>query len=149
MPAQQTISLDQKRAAYAWECVRHASEQLEGSDYDKFVALVKSAPALVMNNGLMQFLAFCRSKLDDEKPEKEKRYRLLVLFVLAWLADPSRAMQVACANLPLDTQRKLYERMMQFLHGTSTMKFREKSQEAMELLKWMKQQADAMKSLRS
>lgn len=43
-------NLEQQRAAYAWNCVQNCS-----SDY---VNLAKSAPALVMGNGLMQTLAF-------------------------------------------------------------------------------------------
>jgi len=49
-----TTSLDQQRAAYAWQCVQNLPK-----DYDK---LAKAAPALIMNNGLMQALAFYQSK---------------------------------------------------------------------------------------
>ncbi len=47
-------SLDQQRAAYAWECVQGCN-----GDYTN---LAKAAPALIMNNGLMQALAFYQSK---------------------------------------------------------------------------------------
>ncbi len=145
--APQVLSLDQKRAAYAWTCVNVARKEL-GNDYEKFVSLVKSAPALIMNNGLMQFLAFCRSKLDDEHPAKEKRYRLLLLAVLAWLADDDRAASIINSynSIPIDTQRKLYQRIMDFLAGSSSFNFRQKTHEALELAKWLKQQADALKS---
>ena len=148
--APQVLSLDQKRAAYAWTCVSVARQEL-GRDYKDFVSLVKSAPALIMNNGLMQFLAFCRSKLDDKVPEKEKRYRLLLLAVLAWLADDDRATSIINAfhSIPPDTQKQLYQRMMNFLAGSSAFNFRQKTREALELAKWLKQQADALKSFAS
>ena len=146
----QVLSLDQKRAAYAWTCVTVAHEEL-GKDYEKFVSLVKSAPALIMNNGLMQFLAFCRSKLDDDKPDKEKRYRLLLLAMLAWLADAERAAAImrSFRNIESETQRQLYQRMMTLLSNAKSSNFRLKSQEALELSKWLKQQADALKSFAS
>lgn len=144
----QVLSLDQKRAAYAWECVS-AARNILGKDYEKFVPLVKSAPALIMNNGLMQFLAFCRSKLDDKNPNKEMRYRLLLLAMLTWLADEERAPAIvrSASDIPLDSQKKLYQRIMGFLSQSASSSYRLKSQEALELAKWLKQHADAMKSL--
>ena len=145
------LSLDQRRAAYAWQCVNVARQELGSRDYEKFVSLVKSAPALIMNNGLMQFLAFCRSKLDDGNRDKEKRYRLLLLAVLAWLADDDRAASIisSYSSIPLETQKQLYQRIMDFLAGSSSFNFRQKTQEALELAKWLKQQADALKSFAS
>jgi len=150
---QDVISLDQQRAAYAWVCsdVAYTVMDQGKDDFAKYVSLVKSAPALTMNNGLMQFLAFCRSKLDDNKPNKELRYRLLLMFVLFWLADDGKAPAIirnlTGQGIPLDTQRKLYERMMKFLHGKPASVYREKTMETLELLKWLKQQADARKTL--
>ncbi len=150
---QDVISLDQQRAAYAWICSDVAYEVLQATPdgFGKYVSLVKSAPALTMNNGLMQFLAFCRSKLDDQKPKKELRYRLLLMFVLFWLADNGKAPAIIRGltgnGIPLGTQRELYERMMKLLHGNPASDYRAKTMETLELLKWLKQQADARKTL--
>ena len=147
----QVLSLDQKRAAYAWTCVNVARKEL-GNDYEKFVSLVKSAPALIMNNGLMQFLAFCRSKLDDEHPAKEKRYRLLLLAVLAWLMffekDTQKAHEAMMQfkKIKNENQKRSYQYIMEKLHISSSSEYRLKTQEALELAKWLKQQADALKS---
>lgn len=57
-------SLDQQRAAYAWQCVQGCN-----SRNDDYTNLAKAAPALIMNNGLMQALAFYQDKAnwDDKK----------------------------------------------------------------------------------
>ena len=143
----EVLSLDQKRAAYAWACVNVARQELS-KDYKDFVSLVKSAPALIMNNGLMQFLAFCRSKLDDKKPEKERRYRLLLLAVLAWLFDKEKARAIiqGFQSLDMDRQRHLYRHVMNSLSESRSQDYRLQTMEALELTKWLKQQADALKS---
>ena len=147
----QVLSLDQKRAAYAWTCVNVARQEL-GKDYKDFVSLVKSAPALIMNNGLMQFLAFCRSKLDDKVPEKEKRYRLLLLAVLAWLMFLEKDIEKAheamtqFKRMKIENQKRSYQFIMEKLHNSSSFEYRQKTREALELAKWLKQQADALKS---
>ena len=48
------LTLEQQRAADAWQCAQGC-----GSDYQN---LAKGLPALIMNSGLMQVLAFCHEK---------------------------------------------------------------------------------------
>lgn len=47
-------TLDQERAKFAWNCVKDVSKE--------YANLAKGAPALVMGNGLMQALAFLQNK---------------------------------------------------------------------------------------
>ena len=51
-------TLEQKRAQFAWDCAKEGTA-LAGDDYRN---LAKAAPALIMNNGLMQTLAFYQDK---------------------------------------------------------------------------------------
>ncbi|SHF03586.1 CRISPR-associated protein, Cmr5 family [Lampropedia hyalina DSM 16112] len=58
---QQRQTLEQQRAQNAWDCAAQAQHKL-GDDYDKYVNFAKGLPALIMNSGLMQVLAFCHEK---------------------------------------------------------------------------------------
>lgn len=53
------VTLEQCRAKHAWDCVQMKNE--------KYVNLAKGLPALIMNSGLMQTMAFLESKGADEK----------------------------------------------------------------------------------
>ena len=113
------LSLDQRRAAYAWQCV-----QDHGSD--DYARLAKAAPALIMNNGLMQTLAFYQSKQDQ--------HRLLLQDILHWLHH--------CQFL----QSQDYAAAMNELHGMATSDYRLASMEALEILKWIRQLASAQQN---
>ena len=118
----QVLSLDQKRAAYAWECVRrHAS--------DDYANLAKGAPALIMNNGLMQTFAFYESK--------KEHHQKLQQDILQWLQK--------CGLLGT-TQ---YAAAMKELQHMSTSNYRLASMEALEILKWIRQLAAAHGSVRN
>ena len=111
---QDVISLDQQRAAYAWRCVSaHGS-----SDYER---LAKSAPALIMNNGLMQTLAFYRTKGGE--------HQKLMQDVLQWLQKQGI---VSSAN---------YMQAMNDLQKMGAQGYRRATVEALEILKWIRQLA--------
>lgn len=52
------VTLEQQRAQFAWDCAKEGTA-LAGDEYRN---LAKAAPALIMNNGLMQTLAFYQDK---------------------------------------------------------------------------------------
>ncbi len=113
---------DQLRAAFAYQHVQEAAGQR--GLWEKYEKASRSASALAMGNGLMQALLFLKDK--DEGAGQ------LAEHVLAWLANQSlvtgegdfsaRLQQLAAADAE------------QFLHAT---------QEALEILKWIKQFARA------
>ncbi|MDQ7074735.1 MAG: type III-B CRISPR module-associated protein Cmr5 [Gammaproteobacteria bacterium] len=74
-PKQQTLeqTLEQKRAEHAWTKSAEGVA-LHGKDY---VNSVKGLPALIMNSGLMQTLAFLQ--------QKGGRHELLSLHLRQWL----------------------------------------------------------------
>ena len=53
------LPLEQQRAASAWEC---AKRETSAGNADAYVKLAKGLPALIMNSGLMQVLAFLHEK---------------------------------------------------------------------------------------
>lgn len=52
------VTLEQQRAQFAWDCAKEGTALAS----DEYRNLAKAAPALIMNNGLMQTLAFYQDK---------------------------------------------------------------------------------------
>ncbi len=110
-------TLEQERAAYAWEHVQGCSRD--------YMNLTKGAPSLIMNNGLMQALAFYASK---EKPQ----HQALNQHLLGWL---NRRGLVPTAT---------FAETMESLHQADSADYRRATEEAMALLKWIRQFAAAV-----
>ncbi len=114
-PAVRT-TLDQQRAAYAWQRVQGCTKE--------YVNLAKAAPALIMNNGLMQTLAFYESK---GKPHHQQLARHLS----DWLHQQN---QVTDSN---------FGAVMTSLQSTESSRYRQATEEALALLRWIRQFAAA------
>jgi len=108
---------EQERAAFAWESV-----QGQGKDYRN---LVKSAPAMVMSNGLMQTLAFLKGKGSN--------HHIAVLnHILGWLHQKEILNSHEFANA------------MNNLYGLSSFEYQRATDEALAILKWLRHLADAV-----
>ncbi len=112
-------SLDQQRAAYAWTAVG----EKPSSEYTN---LAKGAPALIMSNGLMQTLAFYKSKGHDE----------LLGHIVKWLAN---------SPVPAVLKKGTFEAAMAELHGGTSDLYMRATEEALEILRWIRQFASARK----
>jgi len=110
-------TLEQQRAAYAWE-------RVQGCDSD-YTNLAKAAPALIMNNGLMQSLAYYQSKAKNH-------HLALSRHLCDWL---QRRGLVADAD---------FDQVMQSLYGAESAAFRHATEESLALLKWIRQFAAAV-----
>jgi CRISPR-associated protein Cmr5 len=118
-----TQSLDQIRARYAWGCVHDVT--------DEYVNLAKAAPSLIMTNGLMQTLAFLKSK---GKVHHDK----LLEDILGWLVKPP----AACTFL----SGKEFEKVMNDLASrASSEQYLHATREALAILKWIRHLAAAKK----
>lgn len=111
--------LGQRRAAHAWKCV----EQGCNSEYTN---LAKSAPALIMSNGLMSTLAFYAAKNKDHHSK-------LLRHIIIWLGQ----------RFP-GIQRADFGATINFLHSASSSDYRSATEEALELLRWIRQFAPAV-----
>lgn len=112
-------NLDQQRAAYAWEKVQGCN-----SDYCN---LAKSAPALIMTNGLMQTLAYYQEKGKDH-------HRALSKHLREWLK---------CRFNPQINDSD-FTAVMQALFNTADAQFyRLATEETLALLRWIRQFAAA------
>lgn len=117
-------TLEQERAAYAWERAR------EGVSIDAkaYVPLVKSAPALIMNNGLMQALAYYESKGNGDGKDP---HELVSRHVLQWLHKSGLVPAVD------------FDEAMGALHRSDSRTYRRATEEALAMLKWLRQLAGA------
>lgn len=119
-------TLDQQRAAFAWECASAGMKQ-HGKEYK---VLAKGAPALIMNSGLMPTLAFYAGKGDTHK--------MLLKHLAGWFSKRFAGRQ---EYRPAPTK---FEEVMAHLHGKSSEFYMEATDEALEILKWIRQFVDAV-----
>jgi len=136
-------SLDQERAAFAWKCIeeRFLGSKEKGADKrTTYCNLAKSAPALVMGNGLMQTLAFFEAKACDKKGKRKEDAETGWLNddILRWLAErvPELGSETSCS----------FRDVMAQLHSQQSEVYQRATEEAMELLRWLRQLAPALGS---
>ncbi len=111
-------TLEQRRAQDAWERASEGISQ-HGKDY---VNDAKGLPALIMNSGLMQVMAFLR--------QKGGRHELLGQHLRDWLHRQ--------CGTPAD-----FEGFMQHLFMQDARRFQAITAEAFAWLKWLRQMASA------
>lgn len=109
-------TLDQERASFAWARTDGATKEL------KIVA--SGAPALIMQNGLMQALAYYKDK------EKSGAVRTLLAALVARLSK-----QLGVADS--------FEAVMEKLHGADADLYFRATEETLETLRWIRQFAKA------
>jgi CRISPR-associated protein Cmr5 len=110
-------SLEQQRAALAWDCVRSVTENKKD-----FVSLARGAPADIQANGLGQTLAFWKAK-------KEPEHRQLYEAVSQWI----RLQMKLGAKDVLEWVTK----------DATTNDYRRATAEAIAFLTWLKRFAEA------
>jgi CRISPR-associated protein Cmr5 len=111
-------TLEQQRARHAWEKAQQGIAQ-HGKDYANDA---KGLPALIMNSGLMQVMAFCH--------HKDERHETLAQHLRDWLHQQ--------CGTPQD-----FEGFMQHLMGAEPRRFQMITAEAFAWLKWLRQMAAA------
>ena len=120
-------TLEQKRATFALAAIEREKAKPNGrEDYGRHV---KKLPAMILNNGLGQALAFLLA--DGKEPSKE-----LYKDVQEWLQGESDA----------DHPRRIYAgsgELIKLLMGGNRSQYLQAQDETLKLLVWMKQFADA------
>ena len=117
------VTLEQKRAQFAWDFAKEGTA-LAGDEYRN---LAKAAPALIMNNGLMQTLAFYQ---DKGKPQ----HMALAGHLRRWI------MKRAGGN----GQDPGFQPMMDVLLRAQPDQYRHATDEALLILRWIRQFAAAL-----
>ena len=110
-------TLEQQRAQNAWQaCERYGKDHVNAA---------KGLPALIMNSGLMQVLAFCH--------EKGKAQADVADHLRAWLAG----------RFPRNVKNAEFATFMQALMQASPADYQAINAEAFAWLKWLRQMAAA------
>lgn len=115
------MTLEQLRAQNAWQCVRH------GVDKD-YVNVAKALPALIMNSGLLQVMAFLQ--------QKESVHRKVAASLRIWLWSRKTGRQQTMEDPG-------FERFMDSLMAETPSGFQALTAEALAWLKWLRQLAAA------
>jgi CRISPR-associated protein Cmr5 len=115
-------TLEQQRAQDAWEKCKGCTSEKE------YVNIVKGLPALIMNSGLMQVLAFAH--------QKEKEHDIIATQLRDWLSR----------RFPKEIPESDFKPFMQSLmHINDPQKYKAISAEALAWLKWLRLMAAARK----
>ena len=119
-------TLEQKRAQHAWQCAEDAQQNIGRFDkkakYSDYVNDAKGLPALIMNSGLMQVMAFLN--------QKGKRHKLLMEHLLDWL------------HQQLKTSKGFKDFMEEMMQADSR-RYQQVTTEAFAWLRWLRQMAAA------
>ena len=116
------LTLEQQRAQDAWnQCEKYEKEH---------VNIAKGLPALIMNSGLMQVLAFCHEK---GKKEKGRPYEDVSTHLRTWLY----------ARFNDGKRDPGFERFMQELLAANPADYQAITTEAFAWLRWMRQMSSA------
>jgi CRISPR-associated protein Cmr5 len=118
-------TMEQKRAADAWVCCQGCSSEYQNT--------AKGLPALFMNAGLMQVLAFLH-----EKGGKTSQIHCKVLGdqLRAWL----------CQRFPKELPKAEFAVFMQALMKVEPRTFQHITTEAFSWLRWIRQMAPAVRA---
>ena len=122
-PPAKPATLEQQRAQFAWQCAQEGV-QVAGAEYRN---LAKAAPALIMNNGLMQTLAFYQ---DKDKLHHQRLGEHLRNWIMVRLGDPDPDVR--------------FEAVMRFLLDSDSSRYRQATDEALLILRWIRQFAAAL-----
>ena len=116
------MTLEQRRSQAAWG---YAQEGVARSD--QYKDLTKAAPALIMNNGLMQTLAFYA---DKDKPH----HQALASQLRRWIMQRAGG---------ADTDPG-FQNFMAIMLKADSSSYRQATEEALLLLRWIRQFAAAL-----
>jgi len=116
------LTLDQRRAADDWQCAQK-------NPTDEYANLAKGLPALIMNSGLLQVMAFLEEK--GSKPQ-QKHCSVIAEDMRSWLHRRFPAMPVQ------------FKGFMEELMRADSRKFQEVTAESLAWLRWLRQLAAAL-----
>ena len=119
------MTLEQRRSEAAWRFSQEGTN-IPGSGSD-YINLAKAAPALIMNNGLMQTLAFYA---DKDKPH----HRALAGHLRRWI-------MVRAGGADKDPGFPFF---MEIMLKADSSTYRQATEEALLLLRWIRQFAAAL-----
>lgn len=118
-------TIEQQRAAHAWQVCQGCSSEYQN--------LAKGLPALIMNSGLMQVMAFLHEK---GSKASQAHCKLLGEHLRAWL----------CRRFPKELPHADFAAFMQALMKAEPRTFQHITAEAFAWLRWTRQMAPAVRA---
>ena len=119
------MTLEQKRSQAAWAMAQEGIARAAG----EYTNLAKAAPALIMNNGLMQTLAFYEDK-------GKENHKALAEHLRRWIM-----VQVYAGDIDKDPG---FAPLMSKLLQANSPTYRQATEESLLLLRWIRQFAAAL-----
>jgi CRISPR-associated protein Cmr5 len=116
------LTLDQQRAADAWRCAQRSQTK----EYANFA---KGLPALIMNSGLLQVMAFLNEKGSNER---QRHCSVVADDMRAWL-------HLRFPEVPED-----FAGFMKAMMSADPLKFQAITAESLAWLRWLRQLAAAI-----
>ncbi len=124
-------TLEQNRAEQAWNDVQKVVN--DNRDPKAYKSLVKSAPAFILTNGLLQTLAFYQSKRNSNA------HKYLLDHLSGWVLKQLQLGPEANALSTTSGDNKL----AQLLRSGNSSRLRLATQESLAYLQWLRRFADA------
>jgi CRISPR-associated protein Cmr5 len=122
-----SLTLDQQRAALAWTYATDGYAK-HGEEYKR---IAKGAPAQIMNSGLLPTLAFYASKRGGAPGA-------LLDHLLRGMSERLYGKPLECGKV-----QTYFPEILHRLHTRDSQHYRRATDEALELLKWIRQFVDA------
>jgi CRISPR-associated protein Cmr5 len=119
------LTKEQERAKEAWNLVNSVSHTI----IDRYAAVAKSAPIMILTNGLGQTLAFFISK-----SKEGNEYSLLYNHLSNWLNR----------NIPWSSNEDIGDDLIEKITNEDSKIYRMVTEEALAFLSWIKRFATAL-----
>jgi len=109
-----TVSLDQSRARFAWQCVRPLKDSKaeakngKGGLREEYHSIVRSFPSMLQSAGIGQSVAFLMAKAADKRSGHAK----LLHHLTEWLLRNNNTVPWSDAKKQADAAAELLERLL-------------------------------------
>lgn len=95
MPEIKRNAIERGRADFAYHCVDEVKSMDKNKEYK---AYAKKLPMMIKINGLGAVLAFCKSKIRDERDKAGYAYKKLYEHITKWLKSDDKQLIILSAN---------------------------------------------------
>lgn len=130
-------------AHYAYQCIENIIKNHNSIQKD-YRSEVMSAGTKIHDAGLMQTLAFFCSKMKIENnKEKNPHFRKLTLHIMKWILREEKVKNLNVDTTKWDEDKNKTIELFEFLLNQSDEKMMHLTQEALEVITWLKRFADA------
>lgn len=126
------ISIDRKRAKFAYDCAKNGSRITKNKEYK---AYVKKIPMLIKTNGIAATLAFIKSKSESDESKAGYAYKLIYQQITDWLKEQPIGI------IPEELRERELEYAILNLNSNN---YRAVTNEALAFLNWLKRFADGL-----